>query len=203
MAILPPADGSSLAEAEVRRVVAGLAAEAGFGTPRLSRADARSLVIVTPHRFAMLALNALKDKRREPKPRPIGWRFLIEAEGEPVAAAEAIGTAVDSYQFGGLNEGPLVDGFVEALRQAERLGAAQESRFEPRLLLVPALNVAALWLAESDGAPNAFRPHDLFLPLPPSEGELAPFKVLDGEAFVAALRQLARDVPEDGGVRGG
>ena len=132
----------------------------------------------------------------------IGWRFLIEADGEALAAGVALPDALREYRFGGLNEGYLVWAFNEALAQAAQLREAEGARFEPRLLLVSALNVAALWLATTDAASSTFGPRDLLLPLRDSGPPFVPLEPIDVEGFVAVSRALARDLPTDNATGG-
>jgi hypothetical protein len=194
-------DHPAAAEEACRNVMTRLAAASAFRTPNLRRAAGRELTLVTPHRLAVLSLEVLQDDRRPLALKEIGWRFLVQADGEALAACEALEIAT-GYRFGGLNEGPLVSGFVEALGQAEQLSATRGQDYEPRLLLVPALNVAALWLGQSGGTPDAFAPRDLIVPLPPSDSALRPYQAIGQEAFLAAVRRMAREVPR-GGVTGG
>ncbi len=90
MAVLVEREIPQTAAEAVRNVVTGLAARAAFRTPNLSRADPGKLTLAKPHRFAMLTLQSLRDDRRTPRPKMIGWRFLIEADGETLASAEAL-----------------------------------------------------------------------------------------------------------------
>ena len=198
---LVESDFPAAAERACREVVSGLAATSSFRTPNLRRVDGRKLSFITPHRLTLLPLEAIQDDRRPAEPKEIGWRFLLRADAEPLAAAEALETST-GYRFGGLNEGPLISGFVEAVERAQRLSAIRDELFEPRLLLVPALNLAALWLSESGGARKTFAPRDMVLPLPPSDPTLPPYQAIGEEEFLAALRRLARRVPT-GGAKGG
>lgn len=206
MAVVLERDLPAGAEEVCREVMSRLAAASAFRTPNLRRAQGRQLTLVAPHRVAVLSLEDLREERRTPEPKVIGWRFLVRADGETLAACEAIETPT-GYRFGGLNEGPLVGGFVEALERVERLAAVQDGRFEPQLLLAPALNIAALWLAErrgraSRGPRDFFGPRDLILPLPPFDLPLPFHEQVGHDGFLTCACEMARAVPR-GGVTGG
>lgn len=181
----------------VRGVIARLAADSAFRTPNLRRVKPDAIALSTPHRVAFLALDRIRRGHGvRAAARVRSWRFLVHGGDRPIAAAEAVMTETGDYRFGGLNEGPFVEGTAEAIRRAEQLDAIGRGRFEPLLLIIPALRVAALWLKErGDGA-------DVFLAMQPSIPKLAPYEPMTQERFLGALQDVAEQVPSDS-ARGG
>jgi len=174
----------------VRSTVANLAAQAGFGTPALRRADPAALAISTPHRMAVLALNRIqeaKDLRSVVDFK--GWRFLVHHQTTIVAAADAVEVGTNEYRLGQLNEGPFVNGTETAIRRAEGHDAIVKGRFAPVFLLVPAVYVAALWL-EDQQADN-----DLVMAMPPVANDFVAFNPMPTGAFLTGLKRLAAQVP--------
>jgi len=187
----------------VRKVLVALAADArAFRTPNLRRADPTSIQLTTPHRSAELPLSSLAGDR------PVavilrGWRFIVtDKDRQPLAAAESVQAGMGEYRFAELNEGPYVRATAEALRRAENLEGVADGQFEPLLLVVPALRIAALWLKRVNGPAEAIDPADLLLPLPPVDESFVPFESLPADRFLTVLRHLAERVPQDSS-RGG
>lgn len=185
------------AEHVVQAILTGLAERRAFRTPRLSRADTRKLVLARPHRVAVLPL-AMAKGDVDATLTNVGWRFIVEVEGEDIASAEALSRPDGRFQFGGLNEGPLVSSFAAALRQVE----FREESLEPRLLLVPALNLAALWLTRPGEMASRFAQEDAIVPIEPTHAVLPAYRRMPVGQYLATLRDLAADVPT-GGAKGG
>ena len=176
----------------VRSLLTRLAAEAGFRTPNLRRTPAASLALSTPHRFAVLPLDRLRRGGALQSIAEVkGWRFLLHDGKRVIAAADAQLTPKGDYQFGQINEGPFTVATEEAIRRAEADKELGKGRFEPVLLLVPALYVVALWLQDLDGK------HDRVMVMPPAPGDLAPYRPLPAEEFMAVLKKLAAAVPPE------
>lgn len=130
--------------------------------------------------------------------RPVGWRFTVRVDGEPVAAAETMDTP-DGAAFRQFGTGPFIGAALRALGQARLLPEVRSATYEPRLLSVPDLYMMALWLHRTGRGESAAAPgtDDLLVPLAPAPpgfvahrahrvDELLP--VLAGRA---ALRMLA------------
>jgi hypothetical protein len=176
----------------VRSTIVDLAAEAGFSTPALRRADPAVLAISTPHRIAILGLNRVRGAtslRSVAEMR--GWRFLVHHKTAVVAAVDVQGDK-NEYRLGHLNEGPFVAGTEQAIRRAESLDAIKSGRFAPIFLLVPAVYVASLWLEDQKGDA------DLVMTLPPAPKEFTPFGPMPVRAFLAGVERLASQVPAEG-----
>ncbi|MGE7417153.1 hypothetical protein [Methylobacterium tarhaniae] len=198
MATLPQPEVPPEAERVVGEVLSELAARSAFRTPKLSRADPRTLSLTAPHRVAVLPL-ALLQGGREVKPVERGWRFLIAADGEVIAGAEALARPDGRFAFGGLNEGPLVASFAAALQDAD----VREPGVEARLLLTPALHVAALWVVEvRPPEEERLLGGDVIVPIEPTHPRLPARRAVTAAAYLAILRSLAAGIPP-GGAKGG
>jgi hypothetical protein len=160
-------------------------------TPEETRALPAS--ISAPQRVFTVGLDALAGPAAmEESARATGWRFLVEEDREPVAAAE-VQDQIPAAEPAELTEGPFVHSTVEALRAAEALEPVRDADFELRLLRVPALNLLALWLHTSEG-------DDLFMPLepapPPFEARRS-YSEPEFAALVADQAQQALDLQRE------
>lgn len=195
-----------------REVVARAVAsrDTGFATIRaelFSAADAPTVSLSFPHRVAYLPLSGIRrGTRLRDAALASSWRFLVDEEqrllpadagdrGERKHVAIAAATATDldggNFEFGALNEGNFVSGTVTAIRKAEQLPEVAEGSYEPLLLLVPVLYVAALWLKDLK------RDSDLVLTIPPSHAALVPYEKMTAPEFLAVLADLAATVTLD------
>jgi hypothetical protein len=82
--------------------------------------------------------------------RRTGWRFLIKAGEEVVAAADTLELTADesgeTHTFAYFAEGPYPASTLRALQQARLHAAGTPTTFLPRLLSVPGHYMTALWL---------------------------------------------------------
>lgn len=136
--------------------------------------------------------------------QPGSWRVLVHERRRdsddrethvPIAAGTASESDQGGFEFGGLSEGPLVEGTETAIRRAEQGEKGEElhkGRFEPFLAIAPAIRVAALWLKNlDDESGNA----DIILAIPPSRPELTPYQAMTAGEFLTVLRRLAEKLP--------
>jgi hypothetical protein len=176
----------------VRSTIADLAAQAGFSTPALRRADPAAIAVSTPHRVAILGLNRIRDAKDLRSAVDLkGWRFLVHQQAAVIAAVDAVRGDDDQFRLGQLNEGPFVTGTESAIRRAESLEEVARGQFAPVFLLVPAVYVAALWLEDQQGD------KDLVLAMPPVPKDFTPFSPMPAASFLAALKPLAALVPAE------
>jgi hypothetical protein len=174
-----------------------------FSLPRLSKADPRTLSIAMPHRVEFLALGDLRRDTIPKKAEPDCWRFLVLQERASdtvdgggdrpaIAAVTAVRPKANGFEFGGLNEGPFVEGTEKAIRQAEALIGDREGQFEAVLLVVPALYVVALWLQDlSSDAPSSHSSEaDLLIPIAPSNPALDLDQPITPASFLKAVRRI-------------
>lgn len=112
-----------------------------------------------------------------------GWRFLISCGGQVVAAAETLETA-DGHAFSHFAEGPYLVATLRALQQARRAAEGSAGPYEPRLLSVPALYTAALWL-------HRLRPGggDLLIPLAPAPLGIAAHRIYPAGELLRLFRR--------------
>ena len=166
----------------IRSTIEQFAERGMFGTPNLSDADPEQLGLALPHPIYTLTL---EDLVREPSLRSarlVGWRYLVEHAGSPVAAAEV---GVDGT-FNQFNEGPFVRATIEAVQLAEQHPAARDSSYLVRLIRVPPLYVMALWLNDERGG------DDLIVPMPPTPQYLEANRPYTGDEFASLLAEDAK-----------
>lgn len=89
--------------------------------------------------------------------RQTSWRFPVigAGAGSPAGLVTVRETATDP-SFEGLSHGVLAQNFLRAASLAEQTFGSSPDVFDPRLLEVPALQYAALWLV--GGGTNHFIP---------------------------------------------
>lgn len=162
----------------------------GFRTPLLASIQFRRDIANLDQKQAVpvyhLGLDELKAKKDISSAIHIGWRYLIKHKGKEVASADAVIDDDGSTIFSHVNEGALVSGLVTAIKVANSDKIIQDSDFEARILMVPALYVAALWLADLAGG------KDYTIPFEPSPTPLTPNKLVTIERFMEVLYKLAR-----------
>ncbi|NUT45804.1 MAG: hypothetical protein HOV94_00590 [Saccharothrix sp.] len=175
----PPAGVPDKVKATLHAFVDG----AKFSTKALRGARRDRLDLSTPHQVFTMGIGDITSGGGLDRARPVGWRYLVEDGGQPVASAETTPGPDGAQEVSQFTEGPFVaetDKAVKAVRLLPQLAAAG---FELRLLRIPPLYVMALWLH----APVT----DLVVPLAPS-----PFrkegKPMPAEEFLADLAELAR-----------
>ncbi|MCJ2016901.1 hypothetical protein MKK84_05585 [Methylobacterium sp. E-065] len=188
---------SSKAEEAVRSVLSALAAQGAFRTPKLRRADMREFKLVSPHRVFLIPLAILKGDQKA-ELTDVGWRFIIEVNGEGIASAEAISRPNGQFQFSGLNEGPLVDNLVDTLKGVDILGQG----FQPRLVLAPGVNTAALWLKKAGGSEFCLAETDVVVQLVPIHHDRSLRTLTPVPEFISSLKSLASAL-QQGGAKGG
>jgi hypothetical protein len=198
-----PSDVPPRAFDVVHKTMSRRASARTFSLPGLLAADPGSLSIAMPHRVESLTTSDIRRNRTPKKKGPDCWRFLVLEDREPIAAAtafEASSTAcarssqkAKDFEFGGLNGGPFVRETAEAILRAEALTEVREGQFEAVLLVVPALDVVALWLRDlsSEVAYRRWGEADLLMAIPPTIPSLDPGEPRTPASFLQAL-SLAR-----------
>ena len=162
----------------------------GFRTPLLASIQFRRDIANLDQKQAVpvyhLGLDDLKRKKDISTAKHISWRYLIKHKGKDVATADAIIDDDGTTTFSHVNEGALVSGLVSAIKVANSDKIIRNRDFEARILMVPALYVAALWLADLAGG------KDYAIPFEPSPAPLTPNKLVTIERFMKVLQRLAR-----------
>ncbi len=106
-----------------------------------------------PHPVYYVSLDALADGKLLAAATQASWRYLLVQDDAAVAEAElsvgrrgAKGADAKPLAFLGLTHGPFTAATIESLGAAERLPQVAAADYELRLLKVPAVYLAALWL---------------------------------------------------------
>lgn len=156
---------------------------AKFTTPALREARKDHLALAAPHQVFTMGLDDVAAGGGLDRARPVGWRFLIQEDGHPVASAETTHGTDGTDEVSHFNEGPFVAATDQAMTTVRDLPQLQATGFELRLLRIPSVYMMALWLH----SPAT----DLLVPLAPSpigkEGKPVP-----ATEFFAELAELAR-----------
>jgi hypothetical protein len=175
--------------------VAGQGVEAVVRTARMKTSGGRALTMTAPEQLALTAPHAMynvslaaiiNEVPIDDAPQT-AWRYLVDAGDGAVASSEVAIAPGGQLTFAQLNEGPFVAGTEQALRDAEQIPEVANGNYEARVLRVPALDVAALWLKDLDGG------DDLIVPLDPSPPFLVAGRVYRERELYAALAGPARE----------
>lgn len=187
------------ARESVLRVLQNRAENETFRTPNLRKAAPGSLNLVLPMPVAFLPVDRIQPGRSLRAAVTLAaWRFLVrEGDGQPIAAVQATAVGAGGYRFGEISEGPAIAGVSIAYQRAMRLEMFENLRYEPWLLMSPALYVAALWLHGPQPAA------DWLLPTPPSRPPFSHYEPVAADDFMNRLSGLAASVPRNDSARGG
>ena len=180
-----PPEGSVSA---LRAALGTLATRGQLDERRLRRTPLEDINVTAPHPVYVLGLSDLVEPDLK-RARPTGWRYLVEADGDVVAAAETAQRDEQTHAFTQLNHGPFVNGTVTALSEAERLAAERD--FELRILSVPALYVHALWLQPVGTEGEAAT----LIPLAPAPPGIDANRAYPEAELLTVLAARAREVP--------
>jgi hypothetical protein len=181
----PPADSIEA----LRPTLRALTDRGRFADRRVERARPEQVTVTVPHQVYTLGAQDLVEKPGLATARPIGWRYLVEANQQVVGLAETTGMR-GAQVFSQLSYGPFVTGTTEAIGAAERYAA--DNDFELRAMHIPALYFLALWLqpAGKDDSEAA-----TLIPVSPAPAGIEanrPYAVLE---LFEILSQRARDLP--------
>lgn len=137
----------------VKARVGEMTTKRAFRTPTLAKAMLEEAPITPVPTQAIpvynLGLKDLAEKGDLSSASQKSWRYLLKQEERIVASADAIIGPDKKALFSHINEGPLVDGIAAALQTANENEEIKKGQFEARILTVPALYFAALWLIDS------------------------------------------------------
>jgi hypothetical protein len=152
---------------------------------RGSRSPFESLTIQAsqPIPVFVLQLDQISDGFLQ-RARRRGWRYLLVDTGSAADVGE-------NAEFDSILHGDLPARLMQACERASVMFAERPEVFEPRMLEIPALYVAALWI---------FGPEQTFFGLLDLDGvpALQPIPQAEFEAHVMALAERARNKPADG-----
>ena len=111
-----------------------------------------------PHPVYYVPLDALAEGKLLDAATQTSWRYLLiqddaaigeaelSAEGKGAGKARSKRASAKPLTLLGVSHGPFTDATVEALHAAERLPKVAAADYELRLLKIPAVYLAALWL---------------------------------------------------------
>ncbi|MEO8306020.1 MAG: hypothetical protein ABI724_18065 [Betaproteobacteria bacterium] len=147
-----------------------------------------------PHPVYVVTLDDLVAGKLLDAAKQTGWRYLLvqndvavgEAEvGARRAAARGTkgGAKTAKLEFLGLTHGPFTDATIDALNAAERMPKVAKADYEMRLLKVPAVYLAALWLHGEDT--------DIVIPMGDPPGGLKKNRAYTEAGVIRALRGVA------------
>lgn len=117
----------------------------------------------------------------------IGWRYLLGHDSEVIASADAYLFPDRKPEFAQVNEGPMVQGIVSGIHAANSEETIARGEYEVRLLVIPALYVAALWLVDIVSG------NDKIIPIAPT---LSGFKIDEPIPVNEFLSIIQRDAKE-------
>jgi len=179
-----PANAARLLCIDLRELV--LVARVPPGVPVMRLED---LAHTDPHPVFVVGLNDLVEGRLLSAAVQTGWRYLLVQDGAAVAEAELVpkrgagGKVGKDLQLGALTTGPFAEATIEALNAAEGLAPIRKAKYEARLLKIPAVYFAALWLHGGD--------EDILIPMVDPPGGLKANRPYPEAKVLAALREIA------------
>ena len=162
----------------------------GFRTPQLARAISKETAQPPVPTQALPVYHlGLTDLARDcdlSAASQTGWRYSLKHENKVIASAETVFGPDRKPVFAQVNEGPLVQGTQSAIRAAETHEDVKKSEYEVRLLMIPALYTAALWLVDAKGG------RDMAVPIAPVPPPLEPDRPIPVEKLLVVLRSAAK-----------
>ena len=143
------------------------------------------LSLSTPHQVFTVEVNYLLERGLSAA-RPTETRFIVLQGEKVLGSAETRLVDGTPGPFANVAQGAEVEGFVDALRQAEALDDVAGSDFELRTLRINELHVTAIWLRGTD--------RDLIVPAAPSPEPFTPGRPFRAEEFVQMVAEVARSI---------
>ncbi len=189
MALLFKPEPSEVAKV-IRNKLDQMASIRAFRTPQLARAISKEAAKPPVPTQALpvyhLGLTDLAKDGDLSAASQTGWRYLLKHENKVIASAETVFGPDRKPVFAQVNEGPLVQGTQSAIRAADANEEVKKRDYEVRLLMIPALYTAALWLVDTKGR------HDIAIPIAPVAPPLEPDKPIPIEKLLVVLRNAAK-----------
>lgn len=149
------------------------------------------LSLSAPHQVYLVALEDVSGGKILAHAAPSGWRYILLAGDQPLAAAEVVAIQQDGqerFAFSNFDYGPFFKNTIEGVRKVVPRLSNHPGDYELRVLNIPALHVFSLWLHQ----PNI--PHDrkdVLVPLPPTNSVLKPFGVYTERLLAKCLHNVA------------
>jgi hypothetical protein len=162
-----------------------------FSTPKLADLVAGGRAKPAPTQALPvyhLGLEDLADKADLKSAIQTGWRYMVKQEDEVLASAETVFDDEKNPQFAHINEGPLVEGTIQAIAYAEDKDEIKKGDYEVKILMIPSLYVALLWLVDKK------KDADLAIPISPTSDLLEPNKVTTMKKVMEILQKSAKEL---------
>lgn len=146
-----------------------------------------NLTLWAPHQVYTFALEDLAQGKGLEAARHVAWEYFVEQDKSVVATAE-----VGVGEAGGAKNSFLLTGRAwaqaekDAWLAASKLSQVRRGSFEARLLRIPALNAAAVWLTGGHGR------EDVVIPVKPAPVELDAGRTYTSAELIEVLREPAR-----------
>lgn len=182
-----PEEVKDIVESQINRMNMKMA----FSTPRLAGLVAEAPAEPIPSKplpVYHLGLEDLADKAEIEASIQTGWQYMVKHEDEVLASAETVLDQDKNPVFAQVSEGPLVEGTVQAIDYAEEQEKIKDGEYEVRILMVPALYVALLWLVDKKNKA------DLAIPIAPTTTPLEPNNVMTMKEVMEILQKSAKDL---------
>jgi hypothetical protein len=160
-----------------------------FHTPRLSRAVTKKAIVPFSEQALPVYHLGLSDIVGDSDIKSsvqTGWRYILKQDDEVLAHAETIIDPNGKHLFAGTNEGPLIEGTTKAIKAVEGQKEIIKGNFEVRLLFIPAIYVAALWLTDKEGKV------DFAVPIEPTPAPLTPNKLITLKELLSIVQDKAK-----------
>lgn len=172
----------------IEMVRAGLQRLANRKSPlNLGPASLAALTVTSRHPVYDLRTDEIAHGGGLETAHATGIRYLITHAGTAVAAAEVHTDATGKASLlANLNYGPFVGASAQAFADLAHLPSVRAGEYEARLLRFSAVFVVAVWLKAAAGN------EDIIYPLAPAPSVLQVGMPYTAEAFLAAIRPLAR-----------
>ena len=150
----------------------------------MKSAKAEDLSLAEPHQIYVVDLDAIAAGKLLSAATLVGWRYLIVQGNDAVSEAEhSEPEAEGAAEFLGLYKSRFANETLNAIHAVEGSPKLAKQDYELRYLKVPALYLAAIWLAREG--------KDLIVPLDPAPDGLKANVPISEEAVLKALRPLA------------
>lgn len=179
----PPEEGLKL----IRTAVGSLMSQPTTRTSVVTESEAiDDIEVAAPHPVYFVGTYDVAAGRLLAAATLVGWRYILLAGERSILAAEvSYDREGGQLEFSHTNDGPLVAGTLEGVWVSEGLKEVRDADFELRLLEIPDLSIAALWL-HAEG-------QDLLMPIPPARRGLKPLTLYTEEDL---LRSVSNDAVE-------
>jgi hypothetical protein len=177
----PPKNGAVLVQQGLDRLAVRKSPLSGRGL------DFSKLQVQQPHAVYDLRADAIANNGGLASATASGFRYLVDAGGTHVAAAEVVPNAAGTATLlANLNYGRFVEATARAMTQVAKLAPVSAGSYEVRLLRCSAIALMALWLKSDSGG------DDIIYPLAPAPGGLRAENPYSADDFLKAIVPLAQ-----------